>query len=177
MGRAGFGTGSAASSSADPLAALQPSAAMSQVPYAESSAWQRSFHSPYFNASHMRLRTVMRAFFNTHVPTAYAEAMEESGEQPPLELFRKMGEAGILAARIGPGEHMNLPGVPRLNDIPPDQFDYFHELIVHEEIARIGTPGACFVWVCWVRVIARCLVHPASSLPSLTYGIRNVYFS
>ena len=150
---------------------------MSQVPYAESSAWQRSFHSPYFNASHMRLRTVMRAFFNTHVPTAYAEAMEESGEQPPLELFRKMGEAGILAARIGPGEHMNLPGVPRLNDIPPDQFDYFHELIVHEEIARIGTPGACFVWVCWVRVIARCLVHPASSLPSLTYGIRNVYFS
>jgi hypothetical protein len=36
---------------------------------------------------------------------------------------------------------MKLSGVPRLNGIPPEEFDYFHELIVHEEIARIGTPG------------------------------------
>ena len=62
------------------------------MPYAESSAWQKAFHSPYFNESHHKLRTAMRAFFNQHVPTSYAEAMEESGEEPPLDLFRKMGD-------------------------------------------------------------------------------------
>lgn len=51
-------------------------------------------------------------------------------------------QAGIWAARIGPGAHFDLPGVDPPNNIPKQKFDYFHELVVHEEISRMGTPGA-----------------------------------
>ncbi|KAJ1564354.1 hypothetical protein HK096_008389 [Nowakowskiella sp. JEL0078] len=50
-----------------------------------------------------------------------------------------MGRAGIFAARVGPGPHLkgfNIPG-----GIKPEEFDHFHELIVHQENARIGAPG------------------------------------
>lgn len=48
-----------------------------------------------------------------------------------------------MAARIGPGVHMMLPGVAPPNGIPPEKFTYFHEMIVHEEITRLGVPGFC----------------------------------
>ena len=50
-----------------------------------------------------------------------------------------MGEEGVLASQIGPGPWLNglkLPG-----GIKPEEFDYFHEMIAHEETARLGTPG------------------------------------
>lgn len=51
-----------------------------------------------------------------------------------------MGAIGLLAARIGPGKHLKL--VPRvLGDIPAEKFDYFHEMIAHEEVGRLACPG------------------------------------
>ena len=50
-----------------------------------------------------------------------------------------MGEEGVLASQIGPGpwlKGLKLPG-----GIKPENFDYFHEMIAHEETARVGTPG------------------------------------
>ena len=43
-------------------------------------------------------------------------------------------QAGILAARVGPGAHLKFPGVPTPNGISPEKFTYFHEMIVHEEV-------------------------------------------
>lgn len=61
------------------------------------------------------------------------------GKHPSPELWLKMGEAGILASRIGPGPH--LEGLKLPGGVKPEEFDYFHELIVHEENARTGYPG------------------------------------
>lgn len=50
-----------------------------------------------------------------------------------------MGEAGVLASMIGPCEYLkglNLPG-----GVKPEEFTYFHELIAHQEAARLGAPG------------------------------------
>mmetsp|Transcript_46066 Transcript_46066/g.87891 ORF Transcript_46066/g.87891 Transcript_46066/m.87891 type:complete len:529 (+) Transcript_46066:170-1756(+) len=120
-----------------------PKTEVSLVPYAESSAWQPGFHSVYYNDSHRQLRLAMRKFIQDNIPAHEAEQMEESGEHPSLELYQKMGQAGIWAARIGPGAHFDLPGVDPPNNIPKQKFDYFHELVVHEEISRMGTPGFC----------------------------------
>ena len=56
-----------------------------------------------------------------------------------------MGKFGIWASRVGPGPWLKmcvdgglftLPG-----DIKPEEFNYFHELIAHEEAARWGCPA------------------------------------
>jgi predicted transcriptional regulator len=51
-----------------------------------------------------------------------------------------MGKFGLLGAQLYPGEHLNyidqLPG-----GINKQDFDYFHELIAHQEIIRVGAPG------------------------------------
>lgn len=63
------------------------------------------------------------------------------GTYPSKELYAKLGEAGVLATQIGPGpwlKGLNLPG-----GIEPEKFDYFHELIAHQETARLGAPGFC----------------------------------
>lgn len=110
---------------------------ISQVPYAESSFWMKH-KSPYYNESHIRFRADLRKFFD-EVVMPDAPNSEDMGKVPTPELYRKLGDFGLLASRIGPGPHLEghkLPG-----GIKPDEFDYFHELIAHEENSRISFPG------------------------------------
>ena len=65
--------------------------ALSEVPYAESSAWQKGWHSPYITDSHRQLRLAMRAFVEAEIMPD-AESNEELGEHPSLELYQKMGQ-------------------------------------------------------------------------------------
>ena len=59
-----------------------------------------------------------------------ASTSEDAGNPPSKELFAKMGQSGMLAARIGPGKHLNLvsslPG-----GIKPEEFDYFQYALFH----------------------------------------------
>eukprot|EP00924_Labyrinthula_sp_SR-Ha-C_P013002 maker-scaffold_12-snap-gene-6.44-mRNA-1 protein AED:0.00 eAED:0.00 QI:206/1/1/1/1/1/2/452/516 len=111
---------------------------ISTVPYGEPPAWQ-GFKSPYYNESHIKFRKTIRDFIEKEIREE-AEAGEMSNKPPSDELFKKMGEFGMLAGRIGPGEHLkyvkNLPG-----GIKPEEFDYFHEGIIHEELGKMGCPG------------------------------------
>mmetsp|Transcript_14754 Transcript_14754/g.19357 ORF Transcript_14754/g.19357 Transcript_14754/m.19357 type:complete len:518 (+) Transcript_14754:181-1734(+) len=111
---------------------------ISKVPYGEPMAFQ-GFESPYYKESHHRMRKAVREFIHEHIRPE-AEDGEMSNEPPSKELFKKMGEFGLLAARIGPGDALNyvkqLPG-----GVSKEEFDYFHEGIVHEEMGRIGCPG------------------------------------
>jgi len=111
---------------------------ISTVPYAEPAFW-RGRHSPYFNEGHKEYRSAVRQWIHENL-RAEAEAGEASNKPPSDEVFRAMGAFGLLAARIGPGEHLSyvqsLPG-----GIKPEEFTYFHEGIAHEEMARISCPG------------------------------------
>ncbi len=52
-----------------------------------------------------------------------------------------VGKFGLLASRIGPGAHLKLIKGPLPANVAPDEFTYFHELICHEEMGRMGFPG------------------------------------
>jgi len=119
------------------VAANQTFADISEVPFAEAPYW-RGMHSPFHNESHKAFRAEVRAFVATL--REEAEESEESGEYPTQDVYKKMGEFGLLACRLAHGPHLNwpkkLPG-----GVTPETFDYFHESIAHEEVARLSTPG------------------------------------
>jgi cytochrome b involved in lipid metabolism len=112
---------------------------LSGVPYCEPPAWQGAF-SPYHTPAHLELRKTVRKWLDENV-RAEAEAGEISGKKPSLELFRKMGAAGLLAGRIGPGKHLKIIERSDIFGFPIDKFDYFAETILHEEVARLACPG------------------------------------
>jgi alkylation response protein AidB-like acyl-CoA dehydrogenase len=118
---------------------VPPPGAISAVPYAEPSAWQ-AFRSPYFTPQHLRFRAALRAFLQRDL-APLAEAFEASGKDPSLDLFQRMGRFGLIASRMGPAvrpwlSHFSLPA-----GVTAEQFDYFHELIAHEEMGRMGSPS------------------------------------
>jgi predicted heme/steroid binding protein len=110
---------------------------ISLVPYAEPS-YMQGFNSPYYKESHHALRKTVREFLKTH---AYEEGLkgEDSGEPASKELMMKFGSAGILAGRMGPGPH--LASFESICGVPVAEYDYFHEMILHEEFSNLGLPG------------------------------------
>ncbi|KAI7847680.1 acyl-CoA dehydrogenase/oxidase [Circinella umbellata] len=119
-----------------PKIAIPKPGDLSKVPYAEPSYWM-GFKSPYFNESHTKFRQALRELYADVKPEALIS--EELNKAPTLELYKFLGEEGVLASQIGPGpwlKGLKLPG-----GIKPENFDYFHEMIAHEETARVGTPG------------------------------------
>ncbi|KAI0253049.1 acyl-CoA dehydrogenase [Lactifluus subvellereus] len=113
--------------------------AISQVPYAEPSWLIPGFSSPYYNESHRRFQKAMRKFVN-EVVLPDAIRCEENGKRISQEVVDKLGEMNIIGMRLGPGKHLKgralLGGV-----IKPEEFDHFHELVIHTEFARCGTRG------------------------------------
>lgn len=70
-----------------------------------------------------------------------AQKHETLGKRPSPALAELMGQDGINlnAMRMGPGKHLygrKLPG-----GVKPEEFTYFHELVVAQELTRIGAPG------------------------------------
>ncbi|KAJ3015378.1 hypothetical protein HKX48_004646 [Thoreauomyces humboldtii] len=116
---------------------MQKAGDISKVPFAEPSAWQ-GFYSPYYNESHFKFRSAVRTFME-EVVGPDAASNEDSGTAADAEIFAKLGDFGLLACRMGPGPHLKgrtLPG-----GVKPEEFDYFHEMIAHEETAGLGFPG------------------------------------
>ena len=157
---------------------VSDSTELSTVPYAESSAFL-NFHSPYYTDSHRRFKRAIRALLSKEAGVwEEAKLNDALGKPPSKETFQKLGKAGFLASRIGPGPHMKrlfkeLPG-----GVKPEEFDYFHELIAHEEMAAMGYPGYADgnllkqnssldfskVWLAvWLSVYRRywCLANPS----------------
>lgn len=112
--------------------------ALSQVPYAEPTFLKSEFSSPYYKESHRRLQYEMRRFVDENIKEE-ALLFEESGQRPSDEMFKKMGDVGLLAMRLGPGKH--LLGMKLFADVKPEEFDYFHELIITQELSRVGARG------------------------------------
>lgn len=111
---------------------------LSKVPYGEPTWLTEAFRSPYFNESHYRLQKEMRKFVDEYV-TPVAQAREADGKRPDVDLVQRMGTVGLNAMRMGPGPH--LKGRKLFADIKPEEFDYFHEMIITQELTRCGERG------------------------------------
>ncbi|EPQ31659.1 uncharacterized protein PFL1_00992 [Pseudozyma flocculosa PF-1] len=121
-----------------PKLKADPVGSPSRVPYAEPSWLATGYHSPYFNDSHRRLQREWRKFVDEEI-TEIAQRVEENGKRPDVELVKKLGANGINAMRMGPGKHLH--GRKLFADIKGEEFDYFHELIITQELVRCGARG------------------------------------
>ncbi|KAH7358021.1 medium-chain specific acyl-CoA dehydrogenase [Plectosphaerella cucumerina] len=112
---------------------------LSRVPYAEPLWLTPAFRNPYYNDSHRRLQRAMREFTDLYV-TPEALANEESGDFISQGLIDRMSKSGVLHMRLGPGPHLH--GVELLGGVVDGkEFDYFHDLIIAQELARTGARG------------------------------------
>ncbi|KAJ6505938.1 peroxisomal acyl-CoA-dehydrogenase [Mycena vulgaris] len=118
---------------------------LSLVPYAEPSWLVNGFHSPYFTENHRTFQLAARKFIDEFV---YPEAQikEEDGTRISQELVDRMTALNIHAMRMGPGKHLKgltlMGGIVKPEDLKSYYgYDYFHELIFTQEIARCGARG------------------------------------
>lgn len=103
--------------------------------------------------------TVLRLSFEYRIPDAILR--EEDGKRPSIEVVQKSAyvipriglgaqadmpnsrhrsEYNVHAMRLGPGKH--LKGLTLAEGcVKPEEFDYFHELIIQQEFARVGQRG------------------------------------
>jgi alkylation response protein AidB-like acyl-CoA dehydrogenase len=65
----------------------------------------------------------------------------EEAKRIPREIIKKCADAGFLAAVCGCPWPKELIGDKIMAGIKPEEFDYFHELVMAEELGRMGTPG------------------------------------
>lgn len=112
---------------------------LSKVPYAEPTWLVAGFYSPYFNESHRTFQKVIRKFFD-EVIVPDAVAREEDGKPPSKSVIEAMAKCNLPAMRMGPGKH--LKGLELMGGIvKPEEFDYFHEMIINQELARHSKRG------------------------------------
>jgi len=112
---------------------------ISQVPYAEPTWLNDGYFSPYFSDDHRKFQLAMRKFVDQYVKPD-AEAREEDGKRPSQSVFDEMAKVDMHAMRLGPGKH--LKGRKLMDGlVEPEKFDYFHELIITQELARCGARG------------------------------------
>ncbi|KAJ3282498.1 hypothetical protein HDU79_009869 [Rhizoclosmatium sp. JEL0117] len=117
-----------------PLLSIPPPGSFSKVPYAESLATLDK-PSPFYTQSHLKWKAAVRHFCDT-VLAPDAEQYSNLGKIPDKEVLLKIGSANLHACRLGPGDH--LKGLTLLAGVKPEEFDYFHEAIAHEEFSRYG---------------------------------------
>eukprot|EP00928_Gymnodinium_smaydae_P055403 TRINITY_DN38964_c0_g1_i1.p1 TRINITY_DN38964_c0_g1~~TRINITY_DN38964_c0_g1_i1.p1 ORF type:complete len:459 (+),score=119.97 TRINITY_DN38964_c0_g1_i1:69-1445(+) len=101
--------------------------------------WYQAFNNPgYYNETHKQLRALLRDFVEEEVMPNVHEWDEAM--QIPQEVYKKAAQKGVLPIAVGrpwPKKHV---GECPLGFEP----DYFHELIVFDELARCGSGG--FMW-------------------------------
>ncbi|KDQ19357.1 hypothetical protein BOTBODRAFT_27939 [Botryobasidium botryosum FD-172 SS1] len=112
---------------------------LSKGPHTEPSWLQDGFSSPYYKDSHRRLQKAMRKF-TEEVIYPEAQEFEISGKRVSQRVLDLMAEMEIHAMRLGPGKH--LLGRKLMGGIvEPEEFDYFHEMIVTHEVIRMKARG------------------------------------
>ena len=111
---------------------------LSPVPYAEPLWLTPQFKSPYFGQSHRSLRKALRQFVDAELKPE-AQAKEADGTYISQELVDRMAETNILAMRLGPGKHLH--GKKLLGGVNGEEFDYFHDLVTAQELARANARG------------------------------------
>ncbi|VUC34675.1 unnamed protein product [Clonostachys rosea] len=104
------------------------------VPYSEPLWLTKPFRTPYYKDSHRRLQKAVREFNDRHL-TPEAHECERTGDFISQGMIEHMSRLGILHMRLGPGKHLH--GVELMGGaVKGEEFDYFHDLIVSQELCR-----------------------------------------
>ncbi|KAF2452345.1 acyl-CoA dehydrogenase/oxidase [Lineolata rhizophorae] len=111
------------------------------VPYADPS-WYQSYHSPYFDQSHADLRAEVRQWIEDDIMPNVTEWDE--AKAVPDSVYKTMGERGYLAGLLGMKYPTHLTGGKHVAAVPPEKWDFFHELLITDELSRAGSGG--LVW-------------------------------
>ncbi|KAI8812808.1 putative acyl-CoA dehydrogenase [Cladochytrium replicatum] len=102
--------------------------------------WYQGWSTPFYKDSHRRLRAWARNLVETEL-MPYCFEWDTAG-QVPKSVARKFGEVGFLAGLAGmtpwPSEYAPCP--PPCG-IKPEEWDVFHELVLGDELSRIGSAG------------------------------------
>lgn len=114
--------------------------ALSSVPFAEPTWLSEGFYSPFYTEGHRHFQRAMRKFVS-EVISPEMEKCELSGKYIGKDVVQKMSDMNIHAMRLGPGKQLQgrtlMGGI-----ISPEEFDYFHELIISFEYGRLGLRGS-----------------------------------
>ncbi|KAF2691850.1 acyl-CoA dehydrogenase NM domain-like protein [Lentithecium fluviatile CBS 122367] len=110
------------------------------IPYADPS-WYQTYHSPYFNETHVALREEIRQWMEDEIMPNVTEWDE--AKKVPDDIYRQMGERGYLAGLLGMKYPTHLTD-KRVTSVPAEQWDLFHEMLLTDELSRSGSGG--FVW-------------------------------
>ncbi|KAG5652331.1 hypothetical protein H0H81_005399 [Sphagnurus paluster] len=112
---------------------------LSRVPYAEPTWLTEGYHSPYYKDHHRAFQKRMRIFVDEMLYPD-AQALQEKGKMPSKKILQELARLNVHAMRLGPGEH--LKGLTLMDGtVTPEQFDFFHELIMGQEMSRIHARG------------------------------------
>lgn len=111
--------------------------------YAEPAWLRKPFKNPYYTESHFRLQKEVRKFVD-EVVKPEALRIEDSGEKPSQEFWDKLYQSGLGPMRLGPGKH--LQGRKLFADIKPEEFNYFHELVIAQEFSLTVCPFLRILW-------------------------------
>jgi len=112
------------------------------IPFSDPMYYQQ-WSSPYYNASHRRLRKYMRDFTEEYIIPEVDDW--DAARILPEEFMRKAGSMGILASVAGnawPTEWAK--GIPVPGDVKPEEWDAFHSFIVTDELCRCASGGV--IW-------------------------------
>jgi len=104
-----------------------------QVAYGDP-AWYQGCNSPYYTSSHEDWRKKCREYVETHIIPHVSEW--EKSKCIPRSVAIGLGEAGLLPCVAGRNAYDFVPTVSK-----PNNFDYFHELIFIDELARSASGG------------------------------------
>ncbi|KAH6688501.1 acyl-CoA dehydrogenase [Plectosphaerella plurivora] len=107
----------------------------SPLPFAEA-PWARGCPSPYYKDSHRRLRHAMRTWVEENL-IPHAQDWEVSKDLPD-GLYKKAADDGLLMPMAsGARVHPEWKGkYPIIGGISPDEWDGFHDFIIHDEFGR-----------------------------------------
>ncbi|KNZ45431.1 uncharacterized protein VP01_811g2 [Puccinia sorghi] len=111
---------------------------LSLVPHAEPGWLSKGYSSPYYTDGHRQFQKVIRLIFDKHI-TPEAREHELNGKRVTQELVDLMAKEHINAMRLGPGKHLHGLTLPA--GVKGEEFDYFHELIITQELGRCGARG------------------------------------
>lgn len=110
------------------------------VPYADPN-WYQTYHTPYFNQTHADLRAEVREWVDNDIMPNVHEWDE--AKKVPDSIYKAMGERGYLAGLLGGKYPTHLVKSP-VKSVPPEKWDFFHELLLTDELSRCASGG--LVW-------------------------------